>query len=290
MSVIVTSLEDGVLDVLLDRPEVENAIDAEMLEGIARLVDEIEGSPAVHGVLLHGAGRSFCTGLDPRAAGGLAFYPSSKERPYVGDILSAQWQRGLVWRRLVQLSKPLVTAVQGRALGEGALLVMVSSLSFAAPDAEFGDPAIRMGMTSANPLWLWHVGPRHAREIYFGRSIDAQTAHRWGLISSVVTEGDVLEAAREGLLALMSHESGMTGSDGHAAHVYLNRTNTASAGVWTAFDFAQGLAGSSAIQRGGFRPGEYDFWARVEENGIEAALAERDQRYAAYAITSEVSV
>jgi len=112
-----------------------------------------------------------------------------------------------------------------------------------------------MGMASGNPLWLWHVGPRHAREIYFGRSIDAPTAQCWGLISSVVSDGDVLDAAREGLLALMSHEAGMTGSDGHAAHVYLNKTNAAAAGVWTAFDFAQGLAGSSAIQRGRFPRG-----------------------------------
>jgi len=123
MSAIVTSLEDGVLDVLLNRPEVENAIDAEMLDELTRLVDEIEVSPEVDGVLLHGSGRSFCTGLDPRAAGSRAFYQSSKERPYV-----AISSRPSAARTPVAAAGPalqaMVSAVQGRALGEGAFLVM----------------------------------------------------------------------------------------------------------------------------------------------------------------------
>jgi enoyl-CoA hydratase/carnithine racemase len=156
---------------------------------------------------------------------------------------------------------------------------MLADLCVATEDAVFGDPAIRMGMASANPLWLWHVGPRRAREIYFGRLIDARTALRWGLISRVVPPDELAEAANQALAGLISHSAGMTGSDGHAAHQYLQRPATAAAGLWTAFDFAQSLAGLSAIQRGGFREGEYDFWSQVQANGIEDALAERDRRY-----------
>src|SRR6266849_3285996 len=186
MGAIETRLDGGVYELTLNRPQVENAIDGEMLDGIVAMLDEVERRDEIQGVLVRGAGASFCTGLDPREAGTKAFYPSPKERPYISDILVAQWSRYRIWRRLMELPKPLVTAVRGRALGEGALLVMLADLSIAAEGAVFGDPAIRMGMASANPLWMWLVGPRRAREIYFGRYIDAHTAERWGLISRVV--------------------------------------------------------------------------------------------------------
>ena len=285
MAVIETSLHDGMYDVLLNRPDVENAVNSEMLDALDAVLDEVEHNDEVHGMLLRGAGASFCAGLDPREAGTRAFYPAPKERAYLSQIFSEQWSRWRVWRRFAELPKPVVAAVQGRALGEGALLAMAADWTVAAEDAVFGDPAIRMGMASANPLWLWTVGPRRAREILFGRFIDARTALRWGMIMRVTPAAGVEQEARTALEGLTSR-SGMTGFDGKLAHTYLNRGASEAAGFATAHEFAQGIASMSAAQRGGFREGEYNFWARVDEIGIEAALRERDDRYAATAPTS----
>jgi enoyl-CoA hydratase/carnithine racemase len=282
MSVIETSLNDGMYEVTLNRPEVENAINTEMLDALAAVLDEVEQREDIHGVLLRGAGDSFCVGMDPRDAGTRAFYPSPSDRPYMSDIFINQWSRWRVWRRFSETPKPVVVAIHGRALGEGALMAMAADLSIAAEDAVFGDPAIRMGMASANPLWLWSVGPRRSREILFGRYIDAQTAARWGLITRVVPRSDLHQ---EALIALEARikRGGMAGVDGQIAGSYIRHSGSDAAGVTTAKDFAQAIAALSANQRYGFRPGEYNFWARVQELGIEDALKERDERYAAFA-------
>jgi enoyl-CoA hydratase/carnithine racemase len=281
MSVIETGLRDGMYEVTLNRPEIENAINAEMLDALTAVMEAVEGQEEIRGVLLRGAGNSFCVGLDPREAGTRAFYPSSKQREYVSKIFTDQWSRWRVWRRFAELPKPVVAAIHGRALGEGALLAMLANLSIAAEHAVFGDPSIRMGMASANPLWLWAVGPRRARDILFGRYIDASTAQRWGLITRVVPRAELEHEARVALDALI-HRGGMAGIDGQIAGAYIRRSSSDAAGVATAQDFAQSIAALSAIQRYGFRAGEYDFWRRVEEIGIDAALKERDARYAAF--------
>ena len=135
-----------------------------------------------------------------------------------------------------------------------------------------------MGMASANPLWLWAVGPRRAREILFGRYIDAPTAQRWGLVTRIAPDMDLENQAWAALEGLVSRP-GMTGFDGHMVHDYIRRAASEAAGLGTAQEFAQTISAMSSIQRYGFREGEYNFWARVGEIGIEDALIERDARY-----------
>ncbi|MGD9712772.1 MAG: enoyl-CoA hydratase/isomerase family protein [Thermomicrobiales bacterium] len=278
MAAIEVNFSSGICDVLLNRPEVENAINEDMLNVLAATVEEIEQRDDIRGVLIRGAGSSFCTGIDPREAGTGAFFPVPMDREYLSRLFADHWSRWRVWRRFAELSKPLVTAVHGRALGEGALFAMVSSWCVASEDAVFGDPSIRMGMASANPLWLWAVGPRRAREILFGRYIDATTAMRWGLVTRVVSSADLESEAWTALEGLVSRP-GMTGFDGRMVHEYIHRAASEAAGLSTAQEFAQTIAAMSSIQRYGFRDGEYNFWARVGEIGIEEALVERDTRY-----------
>ena len=89
MAVIETNLSSGMYEVVLNRPEFENAVDEEMLDTLAAQVDEIEGRDEIRGVLIRGAGASFCAGLDPREAGSRAFYPVPAEREYLSPTSGA---------------------------------------------------------------------------------------------------------------------------------------------------------------------------------------------------------
>jgi enoyl-CoA hydratase/carnithine racemase len=278
MASVEAALLSGVYEITLNRPEVENAISADLFDALAALADEIERRDDVRGALILGAGASFCSGADPREAGTRAFYAPPANREFLSRLFADHWERWRLWRRFAELSKPMITAVRGRALGEGALLAMVSSWCVATPDAVFGDPAIRMGMASANPLWLWAVGPRRAREILFGKYIDGTTALQWGLVSQIAADADLENTAREAVEAIISRP-GMTGFDGQMAHAYLHRLAGEGAGIAAAQEFAQGIAAMSAIQRRGFREGEYNFWARAGEIGPDKALMEQDSRY-----------
>lgn len=278
---ILTEVQDGTCTITLNRPEVENAMNTEMLEAFDAAVAEAGEREDVLVLLIRGAGDSFSTGLDPRDRGTLAFNPAPADRPYMSDIFVDNWRRSEIWGRFSDLPKPKIATIQGKCLGDAAMLAMLCSTTIASEDAIFGDPAIRMGLSSANPLWMWTLGPRRARDVYFGRYLRADTAREWGLLTRVVP---LDQLAEEGQLAADStaKRGGMTGLDGQITGSFIGRTSTTASGKPLARDFAVNAAALSAYQRYGFRDGEYDFWKRVEELGIEDALTERDDRYAAY--------
>ena len=278
---IQTELHDGTYVITLNRPEVENAMNGEMLEAFDAAIEEARTREEVLVVLVRGAGDSFSTGLDPRERGTLAFNPAPQDRPYMSDIFVDQWRRSEIWSRFSGLPKPKVAAVHGQCLGDAAMLVMLCNTSIASEDAIFGDPAIRMCLASANPLWMWTLGPRRAREVYFGRYLTGTTAQRWGLVTRVVPADELADEAQLAADSI-ARRGGMTGLDGQITGSFIGRTSSTGAGKSLARDFAVNLASLSAYQRYGFREGEYDFWKRVEELGIEDAMKERDERYAAY--------
>lgn len=167
---------EGVAEIQLNRPQRLNAVVQQLYDDLNAALDTAERDPSVRVVLLSGAGRAFCVGADLKAhkAGRTAF----ERREYLRGEQS-------VCRRLLLLSKPVVAAVHGYALGAGAEMAVASDFILMARSARIGFPEISLGnflgggVTALLPRL---VGLAKARELVFlGERISADEAVAIGL-------------------------------------------------------------------------------------------------------------
>jgi methylglutaconyl-CoA hydratase len=175
--------DGGVLRITLAKPERRNAFDAAL---IADLHDAFSDVGDARVVVLAGDGPSFCAGADvewQRASIDLGFEEN------VDDALR-------LYRMMETLDAcpaPLVTAVQGFALGGGSGLVACSDVVVAAPDATFGFTEVRLGIIPAviSPFVFAQIGTGAARRFFLtGERFDATTAQRIGLVQEVADDLD----------------------------------------------------------------------------------------------------
>jgi enoyl-CoA hydratase/carnithine racemase len=177
----------------LNRPERMNAMTTELAGALHDTLGELEdGFPEVRAIVLTGAGRGFCSGMDTRhmaqqaASGVREVVPPGRHIPDVVPHI----------RRMPQ---PVIAAVNGPALGAGFAFVLASDLRIASEEARFGtifiNRSIGPGAGSSNTL-VSAVGPTVAAEVFFtGRIYDAVWAQRVGLVSSVVEASRLLPEA-----------------------------------------------------------------------------------------------
>jgi len=184
------AVDDHVAVVTLNRPEKHNALDAAMFQGIVEAADEVAGDPAVWAVVLHGAGPSFCSGLDVSAFGGDF---DILERP--------EGQRANVAQRActgwIDVPAPVIAAIHGNCFGGGLQIALGADIRFAAPDARLSVMESRwglvpdMGITSTLPRL---VPIDVAKELtYTARTLSGEEAAQLGLVTHVA--GDPLAAA-----------------------------------------------------------------------------------------------
>jgi 2-(1,2-epoxy-1,2-dihydrophenyl)acetyl-CoA isomerase len=194
----VTTGDDGVLRVVLDRPEKRNALTDTMVAGLIETIDAAGRDEAVRAILITGAGDHFCGGFDivARNAGPAA------TRPRVGSIqrrLPAQAHRLIPLVLAVQT--PVVCAVRGWAAGIGLHLAVAADFTVAAVDARFWEPFTERGFTpDSGATWLLprRVGELRAKELLLlGRALDGVEAEAWGLIHRAVPPGEVDAEAEE---------------------------------------------------------------------------------------------
>jgi len=204
MTVRVTPGDDGVLRLVLDRPDKRNALDDEMLATLIDQVDAAGRDEAVRAILISGEGDHFCGGFDivARNAGG------GDRRPRVGSIqrrLPAQAHRLIPL--VVSVQTPVVCAVRGWAAGIGLHLAVAADFTIAAADASFWEPFTERGFTpDSGGTWLLprRVGEARAREmLMLGRRLDGAEAAEWGLVHRAVPAGDV-DAEAEALAARLA--------------------------------------------------------------------------------------
>lgn len=180
MTGIRTESRDGVLSITLDKPEKLNALNADMLEVMAEALAAAQrpGSD-VAVILLTGAGRSFCAGADREA---MAQFRSEAEISRHAYALKS------VLLVLAEGGLPVITAVQGHALGAGCGLVTASTVVIAAENAQFGYPELATGVIPAlvTPLLARAVGARRALALALtSQRISATQALAWGLITGL---------------------------------------------------------------------------------------------------------
>ena len=183
---VLTSAEDGVLTITLNRPEAKNAANRALAEGVAAAVDELEANDDLRVAVLTGAGGTFCSGMDLKA--------------FVTGELPQVEGRGFGGFTEYRASKPIIAAVEGYALAGGFELAISCDLIVAADDSKFGIPEVKRGLAAAAgglAKLPKQISYRIAMELALtGDFISAQRAYELGLINEVVGSGGALDAAR----------------------------------------------------------------------------------------------
>jgi len=173
--------DGGVLTGTLNRPEKKNAIDGAMIDGLYELLERAELDASVRVLAVRGAGRDFCAGMD------LEELLASAERS-VEENREAALRFGGLFTRMRALPKPVVAAVQGRALAGGCGLATGCDLVLAAATAQFGYPEVQRGFVPALVMNMLRrsVGEKVAFDLAAtGRLVGAAEAERLGLVSRV---------------------------------------------------------------------------------------------------------
>lgn len=189
----------GVTLVTLNRPERLNAMSHELIADLHGALDDIATDRSCRVVILTGAGRGFCAGLDLKGAGDA---PGTEGAGPVQAGMTSQQHIAALVPKLRGLRQPVISAVNGPAAGGGFALALASDVRLAAPEAAFNVAFIRIGLSGCDigVSWLLPrlIGASRAFELLLtGRVIDADEAERLGIVSRVARDRPVLDAALE---------------------------------------------------------------------------------------------
>ncbi len=180
---------------VLNRPHVMNSLDITSLKEFHDALIDFNADPDLWAGIITGTGdQAFCTGIDIRSTLAVNQY-QDRSQP-----LPLTLMKGL------EITKPLVAAINGMALGGGLEIVLSCDIRIASENASFGSPEVKLGLIPS-----WGGTQRLPRQIPWcqaaalllsGKSIDAKEAHRIGLINKVVAREKLFSSAREWALAM----------------------------------------------------------------------------------------
>lgn len=201
MSLVVYEVQDRVAVLTLNRPEQRNAQNAALLEELDEAFDRAVAEKEVRVIVLQAKGKHFSAGhdLSDEAQNGPPWDHMFDDVKQNGLLEMYRWELGHFFgysRKWRDLPKPTIAAVQGACIAAGLMLAWPCDLIVAADDARFSDPVIRMGIAGVEyQAHAWEFGPRKAKELLFtAGSIDAQEAHRLGMVNRVVPRDELEEA------------------------------------------------------------------------------------------------
>lgn len=187
----------GVTQVTLNRPKSLNTLNVDLVAELTRVLDDIVLDTECRVVVLTGAGRAFCAGLD---LGGYGDADQEAIEGRVGRQMTRQKEIAALAQRLHSLRQPVIAAVNGAAAGGGLALVCASDIRIAADPAIFAVSFIRAGFSACDigVSWLLPriIGAGRAHELMLtGRRFDSAEALRLGLVTVVVTPENLLPTA-----------------------------------------------------------------------------------------------
>jgi len=196
------SKEEGIGIVTINRPESLNALNGEVFTELYKLFQEIEDDQDVRVVILTGSGeKAFIAGADIAE---MQPQSSVEIRSFIDKGRRAS-------DRIYTLSKPVIAAINGFALGGGCELAMCCDLRVASENAKFGQPEINLGAIpggGGTQRLSRLIGMTKAKElIYTGNAIDANTAFTMGLVNKVVPPESLMAEAKELARKLLSKSS-----------------------------------------------------------------------------------
>jgi 2-(1,2-epoxy-1,2-dihydrophenyl)acetyl-CoA isomerase len=190
MAEVEVTREGSVLTIILNRPDVLNALTSSVHQGIFAALEDAR-DPSVRAVVITGAGRGFCVGQDLQEfSDGAADVADNLRRNYHRNVLSIR-----------ALEKPVIAAVNGAAAGAGLSLALACDVRIASEAASFVPAFIKIGLVpDSGGTWLARrlLGTSRAFEwLTTGRRLSAEEARAWGLVSEVVPAEQFAERAQE---------------------------------------------------------------------------------------------
>jgi enoyl-CoA hydratase len=257
---------DGIGWLKLNRPQVLNAFNPELIEETNRAMDELAADPSVLAIIVHGAGRAFSAGFDIKASAN------------AGDRTAAQWREVLEddFAFIMQFwdcPKPTIAAVHGHCMGGAFELMLACDVTVASDTALFGEPEVRFGSGIVAMLLPWVTGPKAAKELLLSGQdrLSAARARELGIVNHVVPEPEVLakaEAIARDFVAAASDSVRLTKQAINRSYEIMGFRQA----------LLQGLETDIIIETAG-GPVRVEFNRLRREQGLKAALAWRDARF-----------
>ena len=184
---ILQEVNEGVALVTVNRPDSLNALNSRLLGELERALQQIEQDESVQVVIITGAGdKAFVAGADIKEMAAMTSYQ--------GHQFALQGQRVMLF--MEKMTKPVIAAVNGYALGGGLELALACDLIYASENARFGFPEVTLGIMpgfggTQNLARL--IGPNRAKEMVLsGRMIPAQKAVAWGIVNELCAQAELL--------------------------------------------------------------------------------------------------
>jgi enoyl-CoA hydratase/carnithine racemase len=235
---VLTERRDGVLVITLNRPDVRNAINEAMTDGLADAMDELDGTEGLQVGILTGAGGFFCAGMDLGA--------------FVGGENMWHPERGFGGITQKAARKPLIAAVEGFAVAGGLELALSCDLIVAAQGAKMGLPEAKRALVAAagGLVRLPRRIPYHvAMELALtGDLMPAERFEHFGLVNRVVEKGTAFDVALElaqtvaanGPLAVAASKQVLQEQADWSTEEMWERQDAITAGIFTSEDAQEG--------------------------------------------------
>ena len=201
---VLSSIDGSIARIILNRPEKKNALNDELIATLKQSLRNVAENESVRSIVLAGSGTDFCSGADLSA---LAKISKASATENVADARTLQD----LFLLIRQLPVPVIAAVHGRALAGGCGLASACDIILASRTARFGYPEVKIGFVPAmvTAILRRNVSEKVAFELLTrGETIDADEAHRIGLVNRVFDdatfENDVREFAETFTIASKS--------------------------------------------------------------------------------------
>jgi methylglutaconyl-CoA hydratase len=197
---VLYSEAQGIATITLNRPDRRNAISYELIDDLTAALKQASGS-AAQVIVLTGAGKSFCSGMD------LDNLKQLTGRTHEQNLKESEIM-ALLFRSLYDFPKPTIAAVNGPAIAGGTGLATMCDFTLASPEAKFGYTEVRIGFVPAivSSFLIANIGEKRARELLLtGRVFGAEEAYKLGLVNEVVPPEQLMPRALELAAQLMEN-------------------------------------------------------------------------------------
>ena len=187
-SILIDKRDDGIAIATLNRPVRLNAVHDPMHRELERLPKDFDADPDARVLVVTGAGRAFCAGGD-----------FSRDRDRRDGLRPVFVHARYLVHNWLDCEKPVISAVNGYAMGLGATIALFSDVAIAARRAVFADSHVNMAIGAGDGggvFWPLLIGPHRAKyHLMTGEQIDAETARELGLVHKVVEDDQLMDEA-----------------------------------------------------------------------------------------------
>jgi enoyl-CoA hydratase len=270
-------VEPYVARISLNRPKVHNALHPLDLPVLERTIQETAERDDVKIIILKGEGPSFCVGDDLTVTPFESFGGKPGQRLQQHRRILGIQRVSRVMHSLSFVPKPVIIQAHGKVMGLGLFLCLAADLVISSQDAVFSHAEQRIGFGGHNPftnsLSILHLGPKRAREwLLTGRSLDAETAERWGLVNEIVSRQQLDVRTLEWARALTMHPM-----DGLVIGKLHHQITLDNLGVTQSY--RAGTLSHPLFTNLVYGDDEWNFIGQRNKTGLREAFAEREARW-----------